>query len=315
MTTRFASGKFAVGFCDRCNFRFKLTKLSPQVVKGVQTNILVCPECLDQDHPQLFLGTVPIFDPQALRNPRPDPSLLASRGAPLAIVIDTTLGSGDTFTLGAAGAFNIGVDWGDGTTSVHTSGAPVSHTYASPGQYTIEVRGVMPRLAQSTPASMITEVLSFGYLGMTSLASAFFGASNLVAVPNQIPYGITSLNSTFRNASSFNGDISNWDVSNVLSLSATFLGAIIFNQDIGSWNTSKVTNMQGVFFNAPAFNQDIGGWNTSSATNMVTMFFNASAFNQDLSGWCVQQIPTTPANFDTNAAAWVLPRPNWGAPC
>lgn len=79
MTTRFASARYAVGFCDRCGFRFKLTKLTPQVVKGVQTNWLVCPECLDQDHPQLFLGTVPIFDPQALRNPRPDTSRVASR--------------------------------------------------------------------------------------------------------------------------------------------------------------------------------------------------------------------------------------------
>ena len=29
---------------------------------------------MDQDHPQLRLGELPVVDPMALRNPRPDPS-------------------------------------------------------------------------------------------------------------------------------------------------------------------------------------------------------------------------------------------------
>lgn len=41
--------------------------------------MLVCPECLDVDHPQLMLGSFPVYDPQALRNPRPDINLVASR--------------------------------------------------------------------------------------------------------------------------------------------------------------------------------------------------------------------------------------------
>jgi hypothetical protein len=42
----------------------------------------VCPECFDKDHPQNWQGRFPINDPQALRNPRPDPSLDASREIP-----------------------------------------------------------------------------------------------------------------------------------------------------------------------------------------------------------------------------------------
>jgi hypothetical protein len=79
MATQFASGRYAVGFCDVCGFRFKLTKLKPLVVKGVKVNILACPQCWDPDHPQLFIGTVPINDPQALRDPRTDASLVEAR--------------------------------------------------------------------------------------------------------------------------------------------------------------------------------------------------------------------------------------------
>lgn len=79
MPNRFAQGKKAFGYCQRCGFRYDLTKLKPQILKQKETNLRVCPECLDADHPQLMLGTFPIDDPQALRNPRPDPALAASR--------------------------------------------------------------------------------------------------------------------------------------------------------------------------------------------------------------------------------------------
>jgi hypothetical protein len=44
------------------------------VIKTKQVNILVCPECWEEDHPQLQLGMYPVNDPQAVRNPRPDVS-------------------------------------------------------------------------------------------------------------------------------------------------------------------------------------------------------------------------------------------------
>ena len=44
-----------------------------------KTGLLVCQECWDADHPQNHLGREPVNDPQALRNPRPDSGLTASR--------------------------------------------------------------------------------------------------------------------------------------------------------------------------------------------------------------------------------------------
>lgn len=79
MTATFAKGKLAFGFCDTCGQRYDLKELKVQVVAGRPTNIKNCHYCLDKDHPQYFLGRVPINDPQALRNPRPDTSQVESR--------------------------------------------------------------------------------------------------------------------------------------------------------------------------------------------------------------------------------------------
>lgn len=75
----YAKGKKAFGFCDRCGFRCDLGKMKHQIYDQRDINLLVCPECLDQDQPQLQLGRVPINDPQALYNPRPDIAQAASR--------------------------------------------------------------------------------------------------------------------------------------------------------------------------------------------------------------------------------------------
>ena len=78
MGNRFASGQNAIAECDRCSFRFKLTKLKREVVKTKNYELLVCPQCWDPDQPQLLLGMTPVDDPQGLRNPRPDRSYQAS---------------------------------------------------------------------------------------------------------------------------------------------------------------------------------------------------------------------------------------------
>jgi hypothetical protein len=78
MPNQFSSGKFAISQCDRCGFRFKLKQLRSLTIKTKQVNILVCPECWEQDHPQLRLGMYPVNDPQAVRNPRPDTSYVVS---------------------------------------------------------------------------------------------------------------------------------------------------------------------------------------------------------------------------------------------
>lgn len=69
---RYAAGKHADAICDRCGFEYPLHKLKELVVNERATNLRVCPECWEGDHPQNKLGKYIVDDPQALRNPRPD---------------------------------------------------------------------------------------------------------------------------------------------------------------------------------------------------------------------------------------------------
>ena len=78
MANRFSSGKNSIAECDRCGQRYKLTTLRKETVKTKIRNILVCASCWDPDQPQLMLGMYPVDDPQAVRDPRPDRSYVAS---------------------------------------------------------------------------------------------------------------------------------------------------------------------------------------------------------------------------------------------
>ena len=83
---------------------------------------------------------------------------------------------------------------------------------------------------------------------------------------------ITDMSELFERTD-FNGDISNWDVSNVTNMSYMFWGCKKFNQDISTWNVSNVTNMSYMFYECTNFNQDISAWDVSNVK------FNLNIFN------------------------------------
>jgi len=78
MPSKYSSGKHSIAECDRCGQRYKLVQLKKLTIKTKQVSIKVCPECWEPDQPQLQLGMYPVNDPQAVREPRPDVSYLAS---------------------------------------------------------------------------------------------------------------------------------------------------------------------------------------------------------------------------------------------
>jgi len=75
MSVSYASGKNALGLCDRCGKTCRYRDLRYQVVNQQNTRLKVCTDCLDVDQPQLQVGRYAIVDPQALIEPRPDTSI------------------------------------------------------------------------------------------------------------------------------------------------------------------------------------------------------------------------------------------------
>ena len=71
----YANGKYALGICDRSGQTHKLHELYPQIRDGKDTGLRVHRSMLDEDQPQLFLGSMPISDPQALQFTRSETRL------------------------------------------------------------------------------------------------------------------------------------------------------------------------------------------------------------------------------------------------
>jgi surface protein len=116
------------------------------------------------------------------------------------------------------------------------------------------------------------------WISDNAAAIATYGEINTWVIASTI----TDMSQLFLNKTTFNSDISNWDVSNVTNMNSMFSNASSFNQDIGSWDVSNVTNMTGMFTSATAFNQPIGSWDVSNVTTMSNMFNGATSFNQNI---------------------------------
>ena len=87
------------------------------------------------------------------------------------------------------------------------------------------------------------------------------------------------------------GDISGWDTSlRLTDMSTMFDNKTTFNDDISGWDVSKVTNMYAMFYNAQAFNQDIGNWDVKNVENMKQMFRLAYKFNKPIDNWNVSKV-------------------------
>ena len=91
----------------------------------------------------------------------------------------------------------------------------------------------------------------------------------------------------------FNGDISNWNVSNVTDMSAIFCESKFTgeNGNISNWNVSNVENMNYMFAYSSftGENGDISNWDVSNVKYMTMMFYK-SKFTGDISKWNVSNV-------------------------
>ena len=135
---------------------------------------------------------------------------------------------------------------------------------------------------------------------------------------------LPSTNSMFINCPNLNTDsMSGWDMSGVTDIGDMFWGSgstdRAFNGDITNWDVSNVTAFDFLFGGDypsanSSFNRDISGWNTSSALYMNRMFRYATWFDQDLSSWDINQVTNlldfmtgvtlSTANYDALLIGW-----------
>ena len=165
----------------------------------------------------------------------------------------------------------------------------------------------------SSSAANLTDVLQWGSVHWSSMSYMFFHCSSLKNISaTDVPdlSAATDMSFMFDNATAFNGNISNWNTTNVTNMQAMFMYASSFNQDISGWNTANVTDMSYMFMYATAFNQDISNWNTEMVTTMQYMFYHASAFNQNIGNWNTTKVTDMSYMF-MNAIAFNQNIGNW----
>ena len=197
-------------------------------------------------------------------------------------------------TLPMKGTYSV--LWGDGSYDVDDIEGPKSHTYADAGNYTVTVLGDGLQSISTgndpTNALQLESIEQWGDTAWTTMDTAFLATTNMVYRATDAPdlSGVANMRGMFWLASSFNGDLSGWNVSSVRNMANMFNGASSFNGSLSGWNVSSVTDMGGMLKDAAAFNQPLNSWNVSSVTNMNGMFWSATSFNQHLNSWNVSSV-------------------------
>ncbi|MEL7268940.1 MAG: BspA family leucine-rich repeat surface protein [Bacteroidota bacterium] len=225
--------------------------------------------------------------------------------------------------------YNFTIDWGDGSdeeTFVDLANVP-SHVYDTEDTYTVAIKGAFPAIKMyegvqdglDDSRKALTSINQWGAISWESFEEAFrlcINLSDYMALDAPNLEKVESLAGMFRNATSFSGDLSNWNTVNVVNMSEAFRDAVAFNGAIVNWNTSNVIDMNGMFNGAESFNQEIdfdsstGAWDTSNVVNMAAVFQNAKAFNQNIGNWKTDKVTNMflmfrgASDFNQNISSW-----------
>jgi surface protein len=191
----------------------------------------------------------------------------------------------------------------------------LSHTYATPGIKTVTIEGIFgyfaPNCYNGAEYNKLIDIVDWGSTVWQNLnfeSCTYIDDFSASGQPDL--RSITNLSYMFYGATSFNGNINNWDVSQVVDMEEMFRGAAAFNSPLDQWDVSRVTNMEQMFRGASSFNQPLNNWDVSRVTNMEEMFRGASSFNQPLNNWDVSLVEdmsamfTQATSFNQDISSW-----------
>jgi surface protein len=226
--------------------------------------------------------------------------------------------------LQSTGTYRFTVQWGDGTSNLITTWnqAETTHTYPTPGDYTVTITGFIRGWDWGGGGSVapvtgdmrkLLTVTQFGCLRFVTnpinispipVWGAFYGCTNLnlTAVQDMPNFkGCTSMIGFLRGYTLATvNNVNKWDTSKIEVFRNVFRDCVNFNDNIGNWNVGKGTTFVAMFLASASaaiggkFNNggssSIGNWDTSSATDMSNMFQYQPLFNQNIGNWNVSNV-------------------------
>jgi surface protein len=98
---------------------------------------------------------------------------------------------------------------------------------------------------------------------------------------------INNFEDVFSGKVQFNGDVSEWDVSNGLDFRFMFFICRNFNSNVSMWDISNGKYFEYMFSSCDDFNSNLSKWNVSNGKYFFHMFEECYNFNSDLSNWDV----------------------------
>jgi len=222
---------------------------------------------------------------------------------------NVSYGDGDltvTLPLLSGREYDFTVDWGDGNTDTITSHDDVdkNHTYASAGDYTISISGLVEAwyFANTGDKDKIIAVTELGTVGWREFWQAFRGCTNLTTFEGGDLSNVTTISSMFSDSPNVTPNTSGWNTQNIKHMSEAFLNAASANPDTSNWDTSSLTNLQSAFDGATSANPDVSNWDTSRVTTIYSTFAN-STINPDVSKWDTSNVTIMGTAFYQNTAA------------
>lgn len=172
-----------------------------------------------------------------------------------------------TLPYQTGGTYTGIIDWGDGTQSVNNY-ENRTHTYSTPGYYTITIYGRVRifRFNNTGDKDKIYRIFSWGNnFDLGTGGGYFYGCINLnlsEVSDKLILFRIgaysnpTSLQNCFRNCTSLTtiNRITEWNTSYITNMVSMFQNATNFNQNLGNLNVSSVTSMNNFLANKTFLN-------------------------------------------------------------
>ncbi|MBN2434666.1 MAG: DUF285 domain-containing protein [Spirochaetes bacterium] len=196
------------------------------------------------------------------------------------------------------GEYDFTVDWGDGTSDHIASynDASVTHTYAVMGEYDVTITGLCEGFGfkdTGTDNDKFITVKNWGTVVLHNKGGQFQQCDNLetfVATDTPCLETITDIHRMFFECDKFNGNINNWDVSNIEHMYSLFRFAKSYNQPLDKWSFPKIYSIGDMFWCASSFDQPLNDWDVSNITIMDHAFGFASSFDRPLDSWDVSSV-------------------------